>query len=291
VPGPGGDFLEPHIEILPLKILANCGAERMRPCVDRRKSYRLNVVNELNRQLPPAPPLVACAEVVTRLHFKLLVGTIASAFVFRIPHPIIAFDGPHGSAKTFASNVVAGLIDPTSGHQRVPNSAQDLLAGVRHSWIYALDNLTHIKEWLANDLCGLVTGYRSDSRKLYTNDEVHSVTLKRVVILSSTHYSGIARSDLVERTIFFPTPFIGEGTRKAEEDLIGQLIPLVPHILGRVFSLVSAGFRGLDRQEVRELKLPRMADFGRFLAAIDAELGGDRFERYRQKLRTSVRRE
>ena len=71
-----------------------------------------------------------------------------------VPHTILAFIAEHGSAKSTATKRVVSLTDPSVVPLRMPPRDIDTwITGANGSWVVALDNLSHISDWLSDALC------------------------------------------------------------------------------------------------------------------------------------------
>jgi hypothetical protein len=52
------------------------------------------------------------------------------------------------------------------------------------AWVIALDNLSHVTDWLSDSLCRAVTGDANVRRALYTDNDTHVIAFKRCLILN-----------------------------------------------------------------------------------------------------------
>jgi hypothetical protein len=103
------------------------------------------------------------------------------------------------------------------------------------------------------------------------------LSFRRVVALTSID-PGAIRGDLGDRLLLCDLDPIPEDRRRTEADLLARYDALRPRLLGGLLDLLAAALGKLPA--VRPARLPRMADFGRLLAAIDALDGGDALARY-----------
>src|SRR5262249_54004620 len=106
--------------------------------------------------------------------WKLVVAWLKAAFRPRGPYPILVLNGEQGSAKTTTAKVLRSLVDPnTSPARREPKESRDLMIAAHNSWVIAFDNLSHVPQWLSDDLCRLSTGGGFSTRELHTDaDEI-----------------------------------------------------------------------------------------------------------------------
>jgi hypothetical protein len=190
-----------------------------------------------------------------------------AALLPELPHPIFAPLGEQGTAKSTTTEVLANLIDPSTAQLRsVPHNAEQWATVAAGSWVVALDNVSYIAPWLSDMLCRAVTGTGYPKRALYTNDDLHVVSFKRVVLLNGIDV-GALQGDLAERTIAFTPDRIPDESRRTDEWLRSEWARVRAHVLGSLFDLASAVLRELPGVQLAEL--PRMADFARVLAAAD----------------------
>jgi hypothetical protein len=209
-------------------------------------------------------PLVA-AELVARLYSD-------------IPHVVLAIFGEHGTGKTTATKVLVLLLDPGPVPVRKPpRDAESWVTAASGSWVVGLDNLSEIPPWLSDALCRASTGDGDVRRKLYTDGDYAVFAFRRCVIFDSIDVGALA-PDLADRTVPITLDLIPEEDRLDEETFWGTWAEAHPKLLGAVLDLAAAVMRRMPSVELP--RKPRMADFGRVLAAVDDELGTDALSRY-----------
>jgi hypothetical protein len=93
---------------------------------------------------------------------------------------------------------------------------------------------------------------------------------RRVVALTSID-PGALRGDLAERLLLADLQRIDESQRRTEEALDQDYRSLKPYLFGALLDLVASVLAELPN--VRLGRLPRMADFGQIVAALDATTG------------------
>jgi hypothetical protein len=113
---------------------------------------------------------------------------------------------------------------------------------------------------------------------LYSDDEISVLTYLRIIILTTVE-AGQLRADLVERMLPLDLERIDPGKRKTERAVIGDNADEKPGvfdlldqghsaILGDLLDLLSGVLKHIP--DVAISQLPRMADFAKILAAVDA---------------------
>ena len=197
------------------------------------------------------------------------------------PHPVLGLMGEQGLTKSSTSRVLVDLIDPSSVPLRQPpRDPESWSTAASASWVVGLDNLSDISAWLSDSLCRAVTGDGLVKRALYTDGDVSVTRFRRCVIINGIDV-GAMRGDLAERVALADLAPLHPDHRKTEEELAEAWAQQRPAIFGALLDLAARVHRRLP--DVKVQRPPRMADFARVLAAVDAELGTDGLARYRER--------
>ena len=114
-------------------------------------------------------------------------------------------------------------------------------------------------------------------RALYTDADLAIVSFRRCVILNGIDV-GAVRPDLGERLAVIDLKRIDRRLRRTETDIFDQWRNSRRTVLTGLLNLAAAVHDRLDTTFVDFT--PRMADFARVLAAVDAELGTNGLARY-----------
>jgi len=195
-----------------------------------------------------------------------------------IPHPVLGIFGQQGSAKTSTVRVLVALVDPSPvPYRRPPRDADAWVTTAAGSWMVALDNLSTIPQWLADLLSRAVTGEGDVRRKLYTDGDLHVFALRRVIALTGIDLGSLP-GDLADRLLPITLDVIAEEDRRDETSLRTAWEKAHPRILGALLDLAANVLAHLPH--VHLPRMPRMADYARVLAAVDAVLGTDGLGRY-----------
>jgi hypothetical protein len=201
----------------------------------------------------------------------LLVGYIMGAFNPRGPYPIAMHEGEQGSGKTFIVRVVRSLIDPNKALLRAcPKEERDLMIAAYNNWVLAFDNVSSLPAWLSDAFCRISTGGGLATRQLYTDADETILDATRPIILNGIE-DFAERDDLRDRAIIINHPPIPEEQRKTEEELWRSFQKEAPLILGAILDAVVVALRRYD--QVKLGRLPRMADFARWVTAAEPALG------------------
>jgi hypothetical protein len=148
------------------------------------------------------------------------------------------------------------------------------------------DNISAIPAWLSDALCRAVTGDGSVDRTLYTNLDVTVTSFQRVLCLTTIAADGV-RGDLAERLPPVELERIDAAERREDADVAADFAAAHAGMLGGLFTITAEVLEALPR--VRPRRLPRMADFGRVLAALDAVTGWTSAGTYRERLSDAMR--
>lgn len=229
------------------------------------------------RALPqPAPggsleALRALVNVAGDRDWALVVGWLIGALRPQGPYPVLCLSGEQGSAKSTAARLLRGLIDPHQADLRAEaREVRDLMIAAASGWVVALDNLSRLSDWASDALCRLSTGGALGARTLYTDDEETILAAQRPVIIASIT-DVVTRGDLLDRCLAVTLPVIAETRRRPESDVMAAYEAIRPQILGALCDAVSGALR--DERETRLARLPRMADWARWVTAAEPALG------------------
>lgn len=200
-----------------------------------------------------------------------ILAWMTHAFLARGPYAVLLITGQPGSAKTTASRILRALIDPSDAQVRsAPRDERDFVISASNNWLVAMDNLSHLSEWMSDALCRLASGGGFSTRRLYTNDEETRFNVCRPVLLNSI--ADIAtRSDLLERLLTLELRPIEPQDRRREQDLWPAFWQVQPRILGALLTLTAQAL-ALEGSFTLD-ESPRMIDFCHWGEAVVRVLG------------------
>jgi hypothetical protein len=211
----------------------------------------------------------------------LVVAALVAALFSEQPHVVLAIFGEHGTGKTTAVKVLVLILDPSPVPVRKPpRDADSWVTAAAGSWVVGLDNLSDIPPWLSDSLCRASTGDGDVRRKLYTDGDYAVFAFRRCIIFDGIDVGALA-PDLADRTVPITLELIPDSDRLDEETFWAQWSAAHPKLLGAVLDLAAKVMARLPSVELA--RKPRMADYARILAAVDAELGTSALERYAQQ--------
>lgn len=220
--------------------------------------------------------------------WPLVVAWMVAALISGIPHAVLLLSGEQATGKTSAVHMIIDLIDPsTVSLQSEPCNIEQWVMAASSSWVVALDNVSRIPAWLSNSICKAVTGDGWVRRKPYTDSDLSVLSFRGCIILTSID-CGSLRGDLGDRLMLVDLKPIPPDRRRTEAELNEAYRAIQPKLLGALLSATAKTLEALPGIKLQTM--PRMADFAKILAALDAacpELtGGRAFELFnRQRLR------
>lgn len=202
--------------------------------------------------------------------WRLLVAWLVAALRPRGPFTVLLLEGEQGSAKSTTARVLRALVDPNTAPLRtVPKDERDLMIAAANSWVVAFDNLSGVPPWLSDAICRLATGGGFATRMLYTDEDEVLFAACRPVVANGIDQLA-TRHDLLDRAIVLSLPPIPEEKRLDEATFWEQFEAARPRVLGALLDAVAAGLRNVGR--VKLDRLPRMADFAKWVAAAEEAL-------------------
>ena len=208
---------------------------------------------------------------VSEKSWPLVVGWLVAALIPDIPHPVLMPKGEQGTGKTTAASFLARMIDPSPAPVRAaPRDLEQWAVAASGSYVVALDNLSGIAPWMSDALCRASTGEGLVRRALYTDGDLSVLRFRKAVILTAID-AGALRGDLADRLVTLELERIEPEHRRTDADLEADFTRQHPILFGALLDLLA---RVLDELRYVHLpNLPRMADFAKVLAALDATTG------------------
>ncbi|MCY7344975.1 MAG: bifunctional DNA primase/polymerase [Pyrinomonadaceae bacterium] len=204
-------------------------------------------------------------------NLTLILAWLVNCFRPDFPFPVLILSGEQGAAKSTASKVLRGLVDPSLVPFRsAPRNERDLIIAANNAWICAFDNLSNVPDWLSDALCRLSTGGGFGARTLFENEEETLFTAKRPIILNGI--GDIAnRGDLLNRALPIKLQAIPKHKRRLESEFWAAFEKEKTSIFSALVSAVSFALGQIENRTLPEL--PRMADFALWATAAEIGLG------------------
>jgi len=202
---------------------------------------------------------------------ELLIACVLAALRPRGPYPVLVLNAEQGTAKSTTARVIRSLVDPNQAPLRtLPREDRDLAIAANNSHVIALDNVSHLPEWLSDAICRLSTGGGFGTRELYSDDEEALFSAQRPVVLNGIEEIAI-RGDLTDRSVVLELPVIPEQQRLTEAQFWQRFDRWGPGILGYLLNAAAGALANIGT--VKLTRLPRMADFASWIVAAEGALG------------------
>lgn len=202
--------------------------------------------------------------------WRLLVAWLLAAFKPQGPFPVLVLQGEQGSAKSTTVKVARSLVDPSMSPLRTaPRDERDLAIAANNAWCLAFDNMSGLPLWLSDALCRVASGGGFATRTLYANAEESLFNYTRPIALNGID-EVIGRHDLLDRALVVNLPAIHPRKRLEERAFWADFEAARPKILGAFLDAVSVALLNLPVTDLD--RLPRMADFAKWVAAAEAAL-------------------
>lgn len=213
-------------------------------------------------------PLINLKNKEEQLLLKIIIVT---SFIPGFSHPIIVVYGPQGSAKSSSQTIVKEIVDPSSlGISSPISDIKELIQLASHHWVIFFDNLSYITYELSDAFCRLCTGGGFSKRELFSDDDDIIYSFRSVLGFNGINLVA-SRPDLLDRSVLLGLSRIPESARKQEADVLKMLEEMKPSILGGIFDTLVKTL--CEKENVKQNKLPRMADFFHWGCAVTRALG------------------
>jgi len=185
------------------------------------------------------------------------------------PYPHLCLHGEAGSAKSYTTRTLRQIIDPSrSPLDSLPKDEEALAYIAKDSAIVTVENVSMITPEQSDWFCRLATGLGFKARKLYSNDAIRTIYVRRPVILNGIN-EVVSSGDLRDRSIIVMLHRLSQWASENEMDAVFE--SLHPKILGGLCSAAACALKNLPAQP--KLGNVRMADFARWASAASQGIG------------------
>jgi hypothetical protein len=203
--------------------------------------------------------------------WPLLRGWLVAALIPELSHVIVLASGLQGSAKTTGMRYAIGLVDASPAPvESQPCDVDRWAVRAQGSWCILLDNVSGFPRWFGDCLCKASTGDGLTKRTLYSDSGLTVLTFRRVIAVTSIDPGALA-GDLGERLLLLDFAPISPKRRRGERELDRAYAKIRPRALAGLLDLLVSVLARLDDIDLDAM--PRMAEFSRILAALDAADG------------------
>ncbi len=191
--------------------------------------------------------------------YILFLSFIVGALYPSKQYPLLILQGPQGSGKTTASDILKEIIDPSIPTLRsFPKREEDIFIAAKFSHLVCFDNLSGINAMMSDTLCKISTGCGIAARKLYTNDEEYFIEVTRPIVINGID-DLTARPDLADRSIVLNLEKLTSGGRVSSSQLADDFQNIKHFILGNICDALSMALQ--KKNEILLSEKPRMVDF------------------------------
>jgi hypothetical protein len=204
------------------------------------------------------------------------------------PYLVLELCGEQGSAKSCTHRRLRQCSDPNTMLLRVaPKSVEEIYIAAANNHQASFENMSGISAKMQDALCSLATGGAYSKRKLYSDTDESSISIKRPVIANGIQAIA-TRPDSIDRTIHIELPRI--PSYKPESELDAAFEKDHAKIFGGLLNLFHQTLASLPKVEIKNP--PRMADFARLGEAMfhATDTDGSFTELYRGNRTDSLQR-
>jgi hypothetical protein len=108
--------------------------------------------------------------------------------------------GDQGAAKSSHQELIKDVVDPCVARTLVfPKDINELNQALAHNYISYFDNVSHIPDWISDQLCRAATGAGFEKRELFTDDEDIIYDFKRPIGFNGVNLAA-TKSDKSNKT-------------------------------------------------------------------------------------------
>lgn len=200
--------------------------------------------------------------------------TIPPLFCSEHPHPMSLVTGDPGAAKSTFTLFLKMLVDPDQVDKlSMPDRKNVSDFGLHRQRFYLLlyDNIRSFYQEQSDELCRMITGGTSITRKLYTNGELYVMKGLPRIIGNGLRPEPSSFNDLLDRTLLFDMNRIANS--KPEKIIWCKLNQLLPELRYACLRDMSNALVLAYEQEFP--KMPRMSEFCLLGESLNCLWGGE----------------
>lgn len=141
-----------------------------------------------------------------------------------------------------------------------------------HNYVAYFDNVSHIRDWISDELCKAVTGSGFSKRQLYTDDDDIIYNFKRCLGFNGINLAA-TRADLLDRGLVIELAPIAKDKRCKINEIWAKFYEMRPQVLGYLLDTLVKALKSLRDQPIDLKEHPRMADWAEISEAISRAIG------------------
>lgn len=199
--------------------------------------------------------------------------TIPPLFCSDHPQPMLLITGDPGAAKSTFTLFIKMLVDPDQVDKLTMPDKKDVNQfGLHRQRFYLLlyDNIRSFYQEQSDELCRMITGGTSITRKLYTNGELYVMKGLPRIIGNGLRPEPSAFNDLLDRTLLYDMNRIQSS--KPEKVIWNRLNEIIPELRYACLKDMSKALTLAYEQEFP--KVPRMSEFALLGESLNVLWGG-----------------
>ena len=203
-----------------------------------------------------------------------LVSCLLIGWMVKVPQPIVFFQGSAKSGKTSALRILLDLVDPTTAYPgaTLTNSPKEIkaMASMRRTFVF--DNVSYVDADDSDLLARISTGGEIILRAHYTNDEAHTTSIMRPVLINGI-MDGFNRGDLSSRAVTFELQTLGAYDIESRDVLDAEWAVKKPLLFATLLQLCSHVLSDLVSDTERHVTLHRNQELAKVTRLVSKRIG------------------
>jgi hypothetical protein len=203
----------------------------------------------------------------------LLKCYIIALFFEQISKAIEMAYGDQGAAKSSHQELTKDLVDPSVARTLAfPNDINELIQALANNYISYFDNVSHMPDWISDQLCRGATGAGFQKRELYTDNDDVIYDFKRPIGFNGVNLAA-TKSDLKDRGFTVQLERIDEKKRREDLEIRAEADSYRPQLLSYIFDILVEVLKVKQSGGIKLTRLPRMADYAKHCEIIARCMG------------------
>lgn len=205
-------------------------------------------------------------------HKMLVLATVCSFVMSDIVRPILCFVGPKGSGKSTNVRIIRTLLDPREPlFNNTVKHEKEMSILFSQNALPCIDNMSDMSRNMSDIFCKTVTGSGFESRTLYTDTDLTHMIYRRGMLMTALDLPS-TMPDFLSRCVHITLDEMGDEA-VSEKQLMEEFEADKPKIFGGLLQTIAHAKSHIEWMKFN--KLPRLADYAMFGAAVCDVLGYD----------------